>query len=261
VRWEKRTVDSGGVRLVTRDSGGEGNTVVLVHGLGFGQRSWDRVAPRLRAGGLRVVTYDQRGHGASGTSEDYSPSAFAADLAAVLGEFGLEEPILVGHSLGAMIALEHAASRDGCMGVVCVDGGLPVALPSMDWEVVEAQMRRPLPRLTTWAMKVARLGTKLTFEELKGVVEEHDAKIPDLGGAYDSISCPILMVVGSRADPVPRGEEIREAVSNGVRSLRGMHPKVKVKWLPCGHNIPLEQPKELADLIVGFARTPIRRCE
>ena len=155
MRWEKRTVDSGG----------EGKTVVLVHGLGFGQRSWDRVAPRLSAGGLRVVTYDQRGHGASDVSQDYSPSAFAEDLAAVLGELRLEEPpILVGHSLGATIALEHAASRGGCMGVVCAEGGLSVALPSMDWEEVEAQMRRPLPRLTTWAMKVARLGTKLTVD-------------------------------------------------------------------------------------------------
>jgi pimeloyl-ACP methyl ester carboxylesterase len=246
VRWEKRTVDSGGVRLVTRDFGGEGRTVVLVHGLGFGQRSWDRVAPRLSAGGLRVVTYDQRGHGASDVSKDYSPSAFEEDLAAVLDELELEEPMLVGHSLGATIVLEHAASCEGCMGVVCVEGGLPVALPRMDWEEVEAQMRLPLPRLMTWAMKVARVGTKLTSEELKGVVEDHDARISDLGGAYDRISFPILMVVGSRADPVPQGD--------GARSLREARPKVRVKWLPCGHNVPLERPKELADLIVGFAR-------
>ena len=86
------------------------------------------------------------------------------------------------------------------------------------------------------------------------MVEEHDARIPDLGGAYDRIACPILMVLGSRADPVPRGEEIRRAVSDGARSLREAHPRVKVKWLPCGHNVPLERPKELADLIVGFAR-------
>ena len=117
-------------------------------------------------------------------------------------------------------------------------------------------MRRPLPRLTTWAMKVTRLGTKLTFEELKGVVEEHDAKIPSLGGAYDRIACPILMVLGSRADPVPQGEEIRRAVHDGARRLQETPPKVEVKWLPCGHNVPLERPKELADLIGGFARSP-----
>jgi len=253
MRWKRQTTDSDGVCLAIRDSGGEGKAVVLVHGLGFGQRSWDRVAPHLSASSLRVVTYDQRGHGASDVSEDYSPSAFDEDLTAVLNELGLEEPALVGHSLGATIALEHAASHGGCAGVVCVDGGLPVVLPSMDLEEVERKMRRPLPRLAAWVMKVVRLGTKLTFEELRGVVEEYDAKINDLGGTYDRIAGPILMVVGSRADPVPQGEEIREGVSNSARGLREAHPKVKVEWLPCGHNVPLERPKELADLIVGFA--------
>jgi pimeloyl-ACP methyl ester carboxylesterase len=62
-----------------------------------------------------------------------------------------------------------------------------------------------------------------------------------------------LLVVGSRADPVPQGEEIREAVSQGVRSLREAYPKVRVEWLPCGHNVPLERPAELAELIVRFA--------
>jgi hypothetical protein len=45
MRWRRRTAGADGVRLASRDSGGQGKTVVLVHGLGFGQRSWDRVAP------------------------------------------------------------------------------------------------------------------------------------------------------------------------------------------------------------------------
>jgi pimeloyl-ACP methyl ester carboxylesterase len=242
------------VRLVVRDSGGEGKPVVLVHGLGFGQRSWDRVAPRLSAKGLRVVSYDQRGHGGSGAAGDYSPSAFEADLALVLEELRLEKPILVGHSLGATIALHYEAAHKSCARVVCVEGGLPLELPSADWESMEAEVRRPLPRLAAWAMKVARLGTKLSFDELRHVVEEHDVKQSELDRAYYRITCPILMILGSHEDPVPQGEEIREAVLEGVRNLRETHPKVKVEWLPCGHNVPLERPQELADLIVGIAR-------
>ena len=253
MRWKRRTVDSKGVRLAVRDSGSEDEPVVLVHGLGFGQHTWDRMVPRLSAGGLRVVTYDQRGHGASGASDDYSPSASCEDLAAVLGELGLEKPILVAHSLGATIALEHAAAHGGCAGVVCVDGGLPVALPSADWGAMRAEMHRPIPRLAVWAMKVARLGTKLSFEELRRVVEVHEANITNLEGAYDRITCPVLMVMGSRADPVPQGEEIREAVSQGIRSLREAHPVVRVEWLPCGHSVPLERPAELAELSVRSA--------
>jgi esterase len=242
------------VRLVVRDSGGEGKPIVLVHGLGLGQRSWDRVAPRLSALGLRVVSYDQRGHGGSDAAGDYSPSAFEADLAAVLEELGLEKPILVGHSLGATVALHYAAAHNSCAGVVCVEGGLPLELPSTDWESMEAEMRRPLLRLAVWAMKVTRLGTKLSFDELRRVVEEYDdIRKSELDDAYCRITCPILMVIGSHADPSPQGEAIRAAVLEGVRNLQERHPKVKVEWLSCGHNVALERPMELAELIVGFA--------
>jgi len=176
-----------------------------------------------------VVTYDQRGHGASNASNDYSPPAFERDLAAVSEDLELQEPVLVGHSLGATIAVGYAAARGGVAGVVCVDGGLPVALPSADWDTMEAEMHRPLVRVGVWAMKVARLGAKLSFEELKRVVEEHEARINGLDGEYDRIACPMLMVVAARADHVPQGGEIREAVREGVRRLQGAHPEVRVE--------------------------------
>jgi pimeloyl-ACP methyl ester carboxylesterase len=112
VRWTKRTVVSDGVRLAVRDSGGGGKPVLLIHGLGFGQRSWDRVAPRLGTS-LRVVIYDQRGHGASDASDDYSRAAFNADLATVLDQLMLEDAVLVGHSLGAVVAVEYASTHPG----------------------------------------------------------------------------------------------------------------------------------------------------
>ncbi len=240
---------------MVRDSGGEGKQVVLIHGLGFGQRSWDRLAPRLSSEGLRVVSYDQRGHGGSDAASDYSPVAFEEDLAAVLEGLQLEQPIVVGHSLGAMTALVYEASHKSCTGVVCVEGGLPLELPSADWESMEAEMRRPLLRLAVWAMKVARLGTKLSFDELRRVVEVHDDfRKSELDSIYGRITCPVLMVLGSQADPTSQGEEIRAAVREGVRDLQERHPRVKVEWLPCGHNVPLERPVELADLIAGFAR-------
>jgi pimeloyl-ACP methyl ester carboxylesterase len=243
------------VRLVVRDSGGEGKPVVLIHGLGLGQRSWGRVAPRLSSEGLRVVSYDQRGHGGSDAADDYSPVAFEEDLAAVLEGLQLEKEMLVGHSLGAMTALVYEASHKSCTGVVCVEGGLPLELPSADWESMEAEMQRPLLRLAVWAMKVTRLGTKLSFDELRRVVEEHDeVRKSELEGVYRCITCPVLMVMVAQADPTPQGEEICAAVCAGVRDLQHTHPRVKVEWLPCGHNIPLERPAELAELIAGFAR-------
>jgi pimeloyl-ACP methyl ester carboxylesterase len=102
----------GNVRLAVTDTGEAMAPVVLVHGLGGSQLAFKRVAALL-AGRARVITYDQRGHGASGVSDDYSWDALVADLGAVIEHLELRDPVLVGHSLGAGVALCSAARYGG----------------------------------------------------------------------------------------------------------------------------------------------------
>jgi pimeloyl-ACP methyl ester carboxylesterase len=251
MRWHKQTVTSGGVRLAVRDSGGDGTPAVLLHGLGAPQRSWDRVAPLL-APHLRVVTYDQRGHGASAAASDYSLDAFLADLQAVRDALALEQPLLVGHSFGGLLAVEHAAAHPGCVGVVGVDGGLKVERPPVGWEV-QAQLDRPVNRLLSRVATAAGMGVRLSFVELRRVADEAAEREDHLEEAYARLTCPILVVLAGKADPVLHGEAMLAAVDTAATRLQQLHPEVKLARLACGHAIPLERPRELADLIIGFA--------
>jgi pimeloyl-ACP methyl ester carboxylesterase len=254
MRWHKQTVMSGGVRLAVRASGGggDGTPAVLLHGLGAPQRSWDRVAPRL-VPHLRVVTYDQRGHGASAAASDYSLDAFLDDLQAVLDGLALEHPLLVGHSFGGLLAVEHAATRPGCAGVVGVDGGLKVERPPIGWAEVQAQLDRPVTRLLSRVATAAGMGARLSFAELRRVADEAAEREDRLEEAYARLPCPLLVVLAGKADPVPHGEAMRAVVDTAATRLQQRHPQVKLARLPCGHAIPLERPRELADLIIGFA--------
>jgi hypothetical protein len=45
------------------------------------------------------------------------------------------------------------------------------------------------------------------------------------------------------------------AVDTAATRLQQLHPEVKLPRLACGHAIPLERPRELADLIIGFAES------
>jgi pimeloyl-ACP methyl ester carboxylesterase len=254
MRWHKQTVTSGSVQLAVRDSGGDGTTAVLLHGLGAPQRSWDRVAPLL-ARHLRVVTYDQRGHGASAAAVDYSLDAFLADLQAVLDALALERPLLVGHSFGGLLAVEYAAAHPGCAGVVGVDGGLKVERPPIGWGEVQAQLDRPLTRLLSRVVTAMGLGSRLSFAELRRVADEAAGREARLDEAYLRLTCPMLLVVAGKADPVPHGEAMLAAVDTAANRLQQRHPEVKLARLPCGHAIPLERPRELADLIIGFAES------
>ena len=254
MRWHKQTVHSGGVRLAVRDSGGNGTTAVLLHGLGVPQRSWDRVAPLL-APHLRVVTYDQRGHGASAAADDYSLDAFLADLQAVLDTLALQQPLLVGHSFGGLLAVDHAAAHPGCAGVVAVDGGLKVERPPVRWADVQAQLDRPVTRLLSRAVTAIGMGARLSFAELRRVADEAARREDHLEEAYVRLPCPLLVVLAGKADPVPHGEAMLAAVDTAATRLQQRHPQIKLARLPCGHNIPLARPRELADLIARFAES------
>jgi pimeloyl-ACP methyl ester carboxylesterase len=254
MRWRKQTVSSGGVRLAVRDSGGDATTAVLLHGLGAPQRSWDRVAPLL-APHLRVVTYDQRGHGASAAAADYSLDAFLADLQAVLDTLALQQPLLVGHSFGGLLAVDHAAAHPGCAGVVAVDGGLKVERPPVGWADVQAQLDRPVTRLLSRAVTAIGMGARLSFAELRRVADEAARREDHLEEAYARLPCPLLVVLAGKADPVPHGEAMLAAVDTAAARLQQRHPQIKLARLPCGHNIPLARPRELADLIVRFAES------
>jgi pimeloyl-ACP methyl ester carboxylesterase len=86
---------------------------VLLHGLCLNQAVWARQIEyllRRYAGSVRVISYDHRGHGQSGSApmSTYSIEQCAADLARVLDALRVTGKVtLVGHSLGGMVALAY----------------------------------------------------------------------------------------------------------------------------------------------------------
>ena len=80
---------------------GRGRPVVLIHGWPLSGRSWEQQVPALVEGGLRVVTYDRRGFGASSQPWDgYDYDTFAADVHRLLEHLDLTDVALVGFSMG-----------------------------------------------------------------------------------------------------------------------------------------------------------------
>src|SRR3954470_6661537 len=111
--------------------------VVLLHGITGNAMVWARVADAL-AGGCDVVAPDLRGRAQSaGLPGPYGFSAHAADVTALLEQFGADaeagadSTVLVGHSMGAFVATlaTSGLAQDLVHGLVLVDGGLPFAVP------------------------------------------------------------------------------------------------------------------------------------
>jgi len=104
-------VDSSGVALDVQVEG-EGRPVVLVPGFPDTKRLWSKQVPALLDAGFQVITYDQRGYGASDKPaevEAYSIPYLAIDLTTILDHLGLEQAHLVGHDWGAAVVWATAS--------------------------------------------------------------------------------------------------------------------------------------------------------
>ncbi|WP_406511124.1 alpha/beta hydrolase [Streptomyces sp. NBC_00161] len=111
--------------LAVTDTGGSGRPVVYLNGSYADQSHWRRVISALGSD-YRHITFDERARGKSKRATDYSFEACLRDLDAVLTARGVERPILVGWSYGAMLAVHWAAwNPDRALGVVSVDGAMP----------------------------------------------------------------------------------------------------------------------------------------
>jgi pimeloyl-ACP methyl ester carboxylesterase len=120
-------------------------------------RTWWRVGPALVERGYRVLAVDLRGHGSSPRTEaGLSVADLATDVAetveAAIGSPGAAVPaapvdLLIGHSLGALVALELVGRRPGFARRLVVED--PPGPGSIDWAVVAAGIEADTLRAVT----------------------------------------------------------------------------------------------------------------
>lgn len=119
-----------GVALAYEEQGQGGPPMVFVHGWSCDHRYF---APQIErfSRDHRTIAVDLRGHGASDApQQEYTMSAFADDVAWLCRELGAEKPVVVGHSMGAVIALQLAAEHPTVpSAIVMIDGGTRTMVP------------------------------------------------------------------------------------------------------------------------------------
>ena len=121
------------VTLAIHEWPGRGPAIVAVHGLTSNHTVWSSIADALE-GSHRILAPDLRGRGDSDKpATGYSLAHHAADLRALLDHFRLARAILMGHSLGAHIAVRFATLHpDRVSKLVLFDGGLDVRAEILD---------------------------------------------------------------------------------------------------------------------------------
>jgi len=119
-------VDSTRLRIIDTGRGPAGPAVVFIHGLGASMYSWRHQLEPVLAAGYRVIAFDNRGFGFSDRpARGYSNADYARLVVALLDSLGVDDAVLVGHSMGAAIAAEVALTHpDRARGLVLIGPAL-----------------------------------------------------------------------------------------------------------------------------------------
>ena len=110
--------------------GGEGPTVVLLHGFAQTWRAWREVMPLLAAH-YRVIAPDLRGVGGSTVTFDgFDKRTMAGDVAGLLDALGVRSASVVGHDIGGMVAYAFAKSHSDRIDKLAIAA---VLMPEQAW--------------------------------------------------------------------------------------------------------------------------------
>lgn len=250
---------------------GEGEPLVLLHGLGSSRAAWQPVVPAL-AKRFDVVAVDLPGFGASASLPhgiEPSPAELAAAVAAKLTELGIDRPHLVGNSLGGWVAMELAKSRPVRSVTLLSPAGLwragtplycMVSMRLSRWlarhagptpalivatrpgrAVVLGQMLDHPARLPAWQARsaVRSLGTCHGFEATLNATARRRID------GVRQVTAPVTVAFGTR-DIV--------LLKHQSRHLGELPPGTRSGTLPgCGHLPMIDDPAAVTDLIVKSA--------
>lgn len=116
-------------RIALADAGlfftdeGTGPAALLMHGWSCDLHDWSLQVPALLDAGYRVIAPDHRGHGrSSAPRSSYRPQVLADDAAALLRALDIEEAVVLGHSMGTIVASALAVRHPGLVrALVLVD--------------------------------------------------------------------------------------------------------------------------------------------
>jgi pimeloyl-ACP methyl ester carboxylesterase len=258
---------------------------ILLHGLASNARIWEKVAPYLAEGGMRVLAPDLRGHGHTDKPENgYDFANLTQDLAALVDGWGAHNPLLVGHSWGASLALAYAARFPlgplAPRGLVMVDGGLARLADGAGetWEDMRERLKPPrlagmrvedfLDRVrkgqTGWLpdeqdLSIILANFSVSAEETITPQLSLDNHLAILQAMWEmetwekigQIRCPLLAVLAQPSEADESGWYQRK--QRGAETALKIKPELEIIWMENTiHDIPLQRPAELSGLLLNF---------
>jgi 3-oxoadipate enol-lactonase len=239
-----------------------GVPLVFINSLGTDHRIWDQLIPNF-AKQFPIIRYDKRGHGLSDCPPGpYSIRDHANDLAGLLDHLHMKQAILIGASVGGMIALDYAARYpENVLALVLCDTAAKIGAPEFWDERIEAIRENGLNGMAETILARWFAGSflaqhpaeywgyfnMLTRTPTAGYIATCEAlRTADLSEAVRTIKAKALVLCGAEdlATPPGLGRELTASLTDARFELIE-----QAAHLPC-----VEQPEAMAAKLDQFLR-------
>jgi esterase len=245
---------------------GQGQPLVLLHGLFGSARNWGAVQKALAAD-YRVVALDMRNHGASPHAPAMDYAAQAADVAETLATLGIKRAMVLGHSMGGKAAMMLALTQSELIERLIIADIAPRPYPPALRAVVAAMQAVPMHAALTrqeadQALRTAvpeapirsfllqnlRFETKppswrIGLAEIAAAMPEIEDFTPPQGAPFDG---PTLAMAGALS-PYIRADD--------HAAFRALFPRIAFVSIPrAGHWLHAENPEGFLAELQGFLK-------
>ena len=260
---------SGIAALNVMDAGEDGMPIVFIHGLGADHYEFIHQF-RYFSAGRRCVAFDQRGFGRSPATPNMGIERSVADLETLADDMGLDRFVLLGHSLGSMVAFEYTHRHPDRVEKLVIASGSPslresrvtyagLKLIPVIGPFMEDRQRSTFSNVFgfnfgTFGMRTSPDVLRYYFKESpyafsdkffqSVLVYMHDLAAFDFRPRLNQLSCPTLVTHG-----------LLDMSINALPSLLAARkiPNVQIRVFPtCGHSPNIEAPAEFNTVLDNF---------
>lgn len=246
---------------------GEGQAFVILHGLFGYSDNWQTHAKKISEY-YRVILVDQRNHGHSDWSDEHSYDAMAGDLEELVNDLGLDNFILMGHSMGGKTAMRYAQLHAEKLNkLIVVDMGIK-SYPMHHGDILEGLKAIDLSKIASRGEAEASMQEHISSYGVRQFLLKNlywkekgqlawrmnipvlEARMSDILVALDTnhpseIGTPTLFVRGALSNYITDEdyEEIEDYfIDSQITTIEG-----------AGHWVHAEQAEKFIDTILGYS--------
>lgn len=242
---------------------GQGQPMIILHGLMGSSDNWLPQAKMLGEH-YHVWVVDQRNHGQSPHSNEFNYKVLSEDILNFIQEHRIENPVIIGHSMGGKAAMNFALAHPGKLDKLIVVDIAPKAYDVRHDHIVEGLKAVPINTVQSRQEANDALAPHISSEAVRQFLLKNLMRKPE-GGFGWRINLPVIdqsleMISGGLVNEgifekktlFIRGNKSDYILDNDREAIKKIFPNSTLVTMETGHWVQAEKPEEFVQVVLSF---------